>query len=271
MAWDGESVLFAAVDESRILRYDPESQAVGEFRRHTNRTLGIAYTSDGCLFGAQGGSRRVVCFNADGSMTCPADRLEGRIHNHPWDICVDAEGRIWFSDPYSKIAAPGPQLHRQLDHASVLRLSRSQRREWGITRVTYDTAFPRGVQVSKDSRTLYVTEDDPDPVGKRELRAYPIREDGSLGPCSVLHTFGSDHRGVHRGGQGMCLAENGLLVCAGDEKAGPGPMVYLFAPSGRILKTFPVPDAPVSCYLVKNSLYVTTLNGALYRARDLSA
>jgi hypothetical protein len=69
--------------------------------------------------------------------------------------------------------------------------------------------------------------------------------------------------------KGCVSPKTACSVCAGDEKAEPGPMVYLFAPSGRILKTFPVPAAPVSCCLVEKSLYVTCINGALYRARSV--
>src|SRR3712207_8640312 len=40
---------------------------------------------------------------------------------------------------------------------------------------------------------------------RSELRAYPVLEDDTLGPPIVLHTFGADHRGIHRGIEGMCI------------------------------------------------------------------
>ena len=57
--------------------------------------------------------------------------------------------------------------------------------------MTFDTTSPNGILLSKDERTLYLA------CGgyiipTRELRAYPILDDGTLGPYKVLHTFGKD-------------------------------------------------------------------------------
>src|SRR3712207_7188573 len=50
----------------------------------------------------------------------------------------------------------------------------------------------------------------------------------------ALPIFGNDHRGVQRGVDGMCLDSDGNIVaCAGWDEAGPGPMIYVFAPNGR--------------------------------------
>ncbi len=47
-------------------------------------------------------------------------------------------------------------------------------------------------------------------------------------------------------------------------------MIYIFAPSGRVLQTHPVPANPTNCVFGdpdRMSLYVTAADGALYRAR----
>jgi sugar lactone lactonase YvrE len=76
-AWDGEALLFTHIPESRILRYDPRSGAVTEFRKYTSRTNGLAFSANGHLYGCQSGSRRIVRFNSDGSTSVLADRLDG--------------------------------------------------------------------------------------------------------------------------------------------------------------------------------------------------
>lgn len=262
---DGAGVLFSAVDESRLLRYDPAGGELTELRRFTSRMNGLAYSADGILYGAQSGSRRVLRLDPDGAATLLAERIDGRLHNHPADLSVDAAGRIWFSDPYSPVPAPGAQIFGRLEHASVLRLARDHRREWRLTRMTRDTAAPYGVQVSADSTELYVTENDPDPDGRREVRAYPIRPDGTLGPYRVLLAFGRDAAGPHRGPYGLCLDGGTLLVCAGGSDAGPGPMVYRLEPSGRVLATYVLPEDPVDCTVLAGDLYVTTTAGSLLR------
>src|SRR5918996_4838169 len=47
LAWDGKGMLFSAVAEERILRYDPSSGETTVFRRWTGRTYGIAVAKDG--------------------------------------------------------------------------------------------------------------------------------------------------------------------------------------------------------------------------------
>jgi gluconolactonase len=200
-------------------------------------------------------------------------RLNGHFHNHPDDLAIDRQGRIWFSDPYSKVPSRGPQLQGPLDHASVLRLEQRPDRTWTLRRMTQDTKAPKGVALSPDERTLYVAESDNSPGGKRELRRYPILDDDTLGPYTVLHAFTADARGQHRGITGMCVdSEGNLIACAGSEQSGPGPMVYVFSPEGAILESHRVPaDRPNTCAFGDadlGTLYVTTAGGELYRVRN---
>lgn len=114
-----------------------------------------------------------------------------------------------------------------------------------------------------------MAESSEDPRGKRELRAYPVLQDCALGPYNLLHAFGWDHRGVHRGISGMCLDSDGNIVaCAGWERSGPGPMVYVFSPQGRVLDSQPAPAEPTNCAFGDadlSALYITTSEGHLYR------
>jgi gluconolactonase len=154
----------------------------------------------------------------------------------------------------------------------VLRLERNERRAWTIRRITYDTEAPRAVLLSADESTLYVADGDVDKKSPRELRAYPIGSDGTVGTYRVLHTFGADHRGAHRGIEGMCLdTEGNIVACAGWQRSGPGPLIYVFSPNGAVLETHPLPaDLPMRCAFGDSdsgSLYVTTGEGHLYRAK----
>lgn len=268
LAWNGSAMLFSAVTEERILRFDPNNGSVEEFRRYTGRTNGIAGGVDGAIFGAQEGGRRVIQFMLDGSTAPTMDRLDGHYHNQPTDLTVDGKGRVWFADPYNPTPPYGPPVFPFLDHASVLRLERDERRAWKLTRFTYDTKNPRAVLLSADEKKLYVAEGDAERSGPRELRAYSIRADGSAGSCTVLHAFGSDQRGI----EGMCLdSEGNVVACGGRKKSGPGPLVYVFSPAGAVLETHPLPDdVPMRCAFGDadlGSLYVTTGEGHLYRAK----
>ncbi len=252
---------------NRILAYDPQSGEAADFRRWTNRTAGLALSASGALYGAQSGGRRLVRFNADGSTSPLAHKLDGVYHNQPKDLVVDRWERIWFCDPHGDLReAMNPQIHDKLPHASVLRLE-APTPDSPITRMTYDTDAPAALLLSPDADTLYVAESSEEAAGSRELRAYPVLPDGSLGPYRLLHAFGSDRSGVHRGIYGMCLDSAGNVVAAaGGPKAGPGPMLYVFTPRGRILESHPLPEEPTNCAFGGGDLYVTTSEGSLLRA-----
>jgi gluconolactonase len=137
--------------------------------------------------------------------------------------------------------------------------------------MTYDTFAPNGILFSQDERTLYVVQSNYE--GIRDLRAYPLQDDDSLGRFTVLHSFGEDYRGVHRGLDGMCLDTDGNIIAAGGwRQAGPGPLIHVFAPSGRIIETHPVPaDWPTNCAFggpALDTLYVTTRGGHLFRVNN---
>ena len=272
--WDGEGLLFCKVLKSEILRYNPKSGNVSTYRPFSLRTSGLAFGPNGQLYGAQSGARRVVWYKDDGSTAYLNARLRGARHNHPHDLVVDGKGRIWFSDPYSELRTRGPQIFPPLDHCSVLRLDfEAPPREWIVRRMTYDTTEPRGLALSPHERTLYVGDSSASPNASRQLRAYPIKDDGTLGPPKTLHTFGSDHRGPHRGAAGMCTDSDGnIIVAAGSTKSGPGPMVYVFAPSGQVLESHVVPaEAPTNCVfggINLATLFVTTEGGELFQVKN---
>jgi gluconolactonase len=88
-----------------------------------------------------------------------------------------------------------------------------------------------------------------------------------------MHTFGEDYRGPHRGIEGLAIdGEGNILACAGSNQSGPGPMIYVFAPTGEIVGSHRVPaDMPVGCAFgdaTLGTLYVTTAAGELFRAPD---
>jgi gluconolactonase len=262
-AWDGSGLLFTNIPNSRIMRFEPGSGKLSVFRTDTNQANGLMLDKAGQLYACEGGGRRIVRYEPDGGTTLICDNFQGRRLNSPNDLAIDRRGRIWFTDPrYGDNRAD-----MELDHESVYRLDPQPDGQWQVTRMTFDTTAPNGLLLSPDNCTLYVAQSKYGDGQKRELRAYPINEDGTLGEYQVLHNF-YPHRGI----DGMCLDNEGNVVAtAGWEVSGPGPMIYLFAPNGRVLETHPVPvKRPSNCTFGDadlRTLYVTSLEGHLLRAR----
>ena len=269
--WDGEHLYFTHIRASRILRLDPATDTIAEWRVGTNRTNGLAFDRDGRLFGCCSGGRSLVRFDPDGRTVTLADRLDGKRLNTPNDLAIDSSGRIWFTNPVNHGNWDDTE-RMELDHQSVLRADPRPDGGYTLTRVTFDTTQPNGILVTPDERTLYVAESGYAKGIARELRAYPIHADGRLGTPDTLFTLGEDARGVHRGIDGMCLDVDGNIVATnGWEVSGAGPMITVFSPTGRVLETHPVPaNRPTNCCFGgpdMTTLYVTTLDGHLFRAR----
>jgi gluconolactonase len=265
-AWDGSGLLFTEIAASRIQRFDPATGTCSVFREETNLANGMIFDANGQLFACEGGrddaGRRIVRYDPGAPTVVIVDQYEENRLNSPNDLAIDTLGRIWFTDPrYSD-----DRHTMELDHESVFRADPQPEGSWTLHRVTFDTTRPNGLLISPDQQTLYVAQSDYGADRKRELRAYPIGEDGSLGEYQVLHDFGP-----HRGIDGMVLdIEGNIVACAGWQQSGPGPMIYVFAPNGRVLQTHPVPvDKPTNCTWGGGDLsilYVTTGSGYLLRA-----
>ena len=268
--WNGRSLLFTHIPASRIMSYDPERGECTVYREGTNHTNGLAFSADGSLYGCCSGGRSIVRFDPDGTTTTIADQVDGQKLNTPNDLATDRQGRIWFTNPWNA-GNIDPSEREELDNRSVLRADPQPDGTYNVSRVTFDTTMANGILVSIDQRTLYVAESNSDAMHlDRELRAYPINEDGSLGPYQVLHTFGKDRNAVHRGIDGMCLDVDGNIVTtAGWPQGGPGPMIYVFSPAGRVLETHPVPALrPTNCCFGgpdRATLYVTSTDGHFFR------
>jgi gluconolactonase len=268
-AWDGSGLLFTHIPSSRILRFDPETRGSTLYRENTNHANGLMLDSSGTLFACEGGGRRVVRYEADGSATVLADGFEGQKFNIPNDLAIDPQGRVWFTDPFYEGAAgewSKDRSNKELDHDSVYRLDPGDNGDWSITRVTFDTTRPNGLLFSLDHKTLYVAQSGRGPDEKRQLRAYPVNDDGSLGDGEVIHEFG-EHRGI----DGMVLdTEGNIVATAGNLIGGPGPSIYVFSPSGEVIERHPLTiDQPTNCTFGgedMSTLYVTTGGGHLLRA-----
>jgi len=261
-AWDGERMLYSNIAMNRIMSYDPVSKLVEVWREDTEGTNGLNFDSEGRLFGCVGDGRKIVRFDPNGDMVTVVDRLDGRRINGPNDLAITPSGSIYFSDRvgdvspdvgigFSAIISAEPQ---PLDSGTYVAVRR-----------TFDTSMPNGLLFSSDYKTLYVAQSDYRADEKRELRAYPVNEDGSLGDYEVLHDFGP-----HRGIDGMTLSSEGNIVaCTGWELSGPGGMITVFDPQGRIIETHPTTaQRPTNCTFVGEDLYVSSIEGHLLVARN---
>ncbi len=259
-AWNGEKLLYSNIAMNRIMTFDPESKLVEVWREDTEGTNGLNFDSEGRLFGCAGDGRRIVRFDDNGHTVTIADRLDGRRINSPNDLAITPSGSIYFSDRVGDVS-PG----NGIDFSAIISAEPQEDGSYKTLRRTFDTSMPNGLLFSADYKILYVAQSDYRASEARELRAYPVNDDGSLGEYDVLHDFGP-----HRGIDGMTLSSEGNIVaCTGWELSGPGGMITVFDPKGRIIETHPTPaQRPTNCTFVGEDLYISSIEGHCLVARD---
>lgn len=258
--WTGTHMLYSNVAMDRIMRLDVETGLVDVFATDTQATNGLNFNADGRLFGCSGGGRSIVEFDVDsGCMTPVVSKLDGRRFNSPNDLAITPSGAIYFSD---RVGDVSPDVG--IPYSAIISAEPTDDGSWQVARRTFDTSMPNGLLFSSDYKTLYVAQSDYNAQSTRDLRAYPVNDDGSLGECSILHDFGP-----HRGIDGMTLSSDGLIVaCTGWEVSGPGGNITVFEPDGRIVEQHPTPaERPTNCTFVGDDLYVSSIEGHCLVAR----
>jgi gluconolactonase len=91
--------IFSDVKNDTQYRYLWETGRVSVFRKPSFGGNGNTFDHQGRQIATQDFFRRVVRWEADGSMTIIADNFEGKPLNAPNDVAPHRDGSIWFSDP----------------------------------------------------------------------------------------------------------------------------------------------------------------------------
>ena len=259
----------------RILRYDESTGDCEVWRTDTGNANGLALGTAGWLYACEMGGRRVVRYETDGDddddheddddggLTVVAEEFGGDRLNSPNDLTFDSAGRLWFTDPFSDT----PWIdHGIPSNSTAVRSTGSIRPTTGHSLGRPTTRrTPMDYSSRPTTRRSTSPRADTARAGPANSRRNPIGAD-DLGSNGALHDFGP-----HRGIGGMCLTEEGTIVAtAGAEKSGPGPMLYVFRPAGRVLETHSVPDPrPTNCCFGGadlRTIYLTRYDGCPYRA-----
>jgi gluconolactonase len=202
---------------------------------------GLARAADGVLFVCNNGGRWVAspstgysagpgelpglvqCLDPDNVVRPVLGSIDGVPLSSPNDICIDANGDLWFTDPAwrdeSGEVGPGAVCFAT--------------RDGDAARVITDLIFPNGIGISPDGTTLVICES-----GKGRVVAYPILGPGRLGERRTWAYLG---RGTVP--DGLCFDASGRLLVAAHATS----RVFVFAPGGEELEqTIELGDAGVT-------------------------
>ncbi len=242
-AVDGNGqVFFTNIPVNKILKWDPETKALGVFSSDSQGANGLRFTRNGDLLVCEGGSGQITRIDrSTGERTVLADQYRGKKLQSPNDLDIDSQGRIYFS---SRTNDPDPQQHNL---RALYRLDPGG--EIHQLLVEPDIHMPNGVVVSPDESTLYLIEAHSGADHNRNILAFDLSADGTL---SNRRTHFDFYPG--RSGDGMCIDEEGnLYVAAGlhkrrgtSETLDTRPGIHVISPEGQLLAYRETPEDTIT-------------------------
>jgi len=235
------NVYFTNIPPERIMKWDPKKREMSVFRENSNRTNGLAFDPQGRLLCCESGPGRITRTDMKtGEIEVLADSFDGKPLGGVNDITLDQKGRIYFTSRFGTELKPGQKngVYRIDPDGSVHRLL-----------ATPQVDMPNGLVTSPDDSVLYVIDADPRADHARKIRAFELKEDGSVGKESTLIDF---YPG--RSGDGMAIDSKGnLYVAAGlhntrgtSETLDTKPGVHIISPAGKRIGYIETPEDTIT-------------------------
>ncbi|SFC14654.1 Sugar lactone lactonase YvrE [Nocardioides terrae] len=228
--WHAGRLWFSDWTAGRIHTIDADGH-LDTVVEHRSLPLCFDFLPDGRLVLVSTPERALLTLEADGSLSTYAD-LAGLSAYGCNDIVVDGRGNAYVNGADFDFATGPPAGGRQPGFVALVRPDGT------ATRVTDDLAFPNGMAVSADGRTLVVADS-----YRSELVGFDIADDGTLSGRRVWAALGTDNP------DGICLDAEGAAWYADV----PHQHCVRVTEGGEVLATVPVDRGAFACMLAEAS------------------
>lgn len=245
-------LLFSDIPNDALVKWDPKSGKVSDYRKPSANTNGNTLDAGGRLVCCEHSGRRVSRREADGRYVTVVDRFQGKRFSSPNDVVFKSDGAMYFTDPPYGLPKQDDDPAKELPHNGVYRV-----KDGKVTLLTAELSRPNGLAFSPDEKTLYVANSD----SKRKLwMSYPVKSDGTLAAGKVFFDVtASTEDGLP---DGMKVDKEGNVY-----GTGPGG-IWVISAAGKHLGIIKPTEPPANCAWGDDgkTLYMTART-SLYRIR----
>ena len=268
------SLVFSEPGARRLHRLNTRTNTASVLVADSNESHGVTEDSRGRLISAQAwyGSTRIGVIYPMESRAVLADGYEGKPFSRPNDVIVARNGGLYFTEPgltVQQADALVKQLGRPLEPqlpAAVYYVPPGGR----AIRIEDRMIRPNGIQLSRDEKTLYISDSN-----GADVIAWDIQADGlvrnrrAFGSLTGRSTRDNGLGGIRTFADGMTIDNDGRLYVA------TGGGIEVLSAQGRNLGTIPVRCPPADCQNLafsgagKRTLYVGGA-GSLYKVEMIA-
>jgi gluconolactonase len=198
------NVYFTDQPNNTILRWDATTGEISTFTATSGRSNGLYFDKKGNLVACADMDNQLWSFSMDGQHKVLIENYDNKLLNGPNDLCIDAKGGIYFTDPLYKRDYWTRDPAMQQDGQHVYYLSPDKKT---LKRVDETLKQPNGIVGSPDGKTLYVAD-----IGDRKTYRYDIQKDGSLANRTLFTEMGSDGMTLDSQGNVYLTGRNGVTI-----------------------------------------------------------
>lgn len=210
------NVYFTDQPNDRIMKWSTNGD-ITTFMQPAGRANGLFFDADGNLLACADENNQLWSISMDKEVTVLVNDFEGSRLNGPNDLWIDANGGIYFTDPFYK----RPYWSHEEKEIEEERLYYRSPDGESIRVVADGFVRPNGLIGTPDGKTLYVAD-----IGDKKTYKFTVNEDASLSDRTLFTEMGSD---------GMTLDTEGNVYLT-------GPGVTVFNPAGEQIEHIEVPE-----------------------------
>ena len=232
------NVYFTDQPNNRIHKWSTNG-AVSTFMENAGRSNGLYFDDAGNLLAAADETNQLWSITMGGEATVLVENFEGSLLNGPNDLWMDAQGGIYFTDPFYK-RDYWTREEKEIEEERLYYLSPDRQ---SLSVVADGFVRPNGLIGTPDGKTLYVAD-----IGDKKTYRFTINDDATLSERTLFVEMGSD---------GMTLDTQGNLYLT-------GPGVTVFNANGEQIEHIEVPQRWTANVTFggadQKTLFVTAMN-----------